>query len=102
MGIVVASPALHSGDWQLNPDVSDTEPKSPPTGNIPDQRARRTDVTFTAPPAVDAEERLRVAMRRSWAPGDSYLWIGPIPMPLTRSAWTETLRKLFNRPGRRR
>lgn len=40
------------------------------------------------------------AMITGWTPGDSYVWVGRMPVPVTRQAWSEMLRLRFLRPQR--
>jgi hypothetical protein len=83
--------------------VPDTEDHPVPTRRDAQTPVRPNDVSFTTPPAREAEARLRQAMGRPWNRGDSFLWIGPFPVPLNRSACREWWRKIMShlRTGQR-
>ena len=51
-------------------------------------------------PARSPWSAVKRAMITGWTPGDSYVWVGRMPVPVTRQAWSELLHLRFLRPSR--
>jgi len=55
---------------------------------IPGERSRSSLRPFSA---------VRLAMITGWMPGDSYVWVGSMPVPVSRNAWREIGQRLLGR-----
>ncbi|MFM7323189.1 MAG: hypothetical protein ACKO5K_16955 [Armatimonadota bacterium] len=40
---------------------------------------------------------VRLAMITGWTPGDSFVWVGRLPIPVSKQAWREIGRRLMRR-----
>lgn len=40
---------------------------------------------------------VRLAMITGWMPGDSFVWVGRLPVPVSRQAWRELGRRFSRR-----
>lgn len=68
--------------------ATSTEGASIPRESVVPSRRRKTAGPLSA---------VRLAMITGWMPGDSYVWVGRLPVPVSRQAWREIATGLFGR-----